>query len=161
MSKLIKKCNFMLSQGEYVKGQTWCFMKKRHVCFYVTILFCIGVIYEAKSILINKEVSPALMMSVLALVIYALTKFRVNQRFIAEYRNEHKNWEVIFENQRLLIKNDIMQEGIFFEYKMINKIYRKYGLYIIYLNKYQTFFIPCHAENAKEFEKQYKGKYKI
>lgn len=152
MSKLTKKCTFKINQEEYIAGQTWCFMKKRHVFFYISILFSIGVFYEVTSIFLRKKISPAIIISAVAVVLYILLYFWIKHRFKQEYQNEPNNWEVVFENKGMMIQNDQMKDGLFFQYHTMKNVYKKKNLYIIFLNKYQVFFIPCRVENAHDIE---------
>lgn len=142
------KVNYILTKKDYVTGQTWCILRKQHVCLYFSILFLIGICLELYSLIVNKEVNNSYLISLFSIIFYVLTLQRTRKTAGILYETEPHEFTISYEKKGFTLTDIQTHQSMFYAWEMIKKVKKYKNIGIVYIVGNVYFFLPLHTENT-------------
>lgn len=140
-----QKLDYVISKEEYVTGQTWCILKKQHVCLYFFALFFAGILLELYHLAGKNRVSNAFLLSVFAVAMFLLILWKIRRTAGIIYETEPHAFCVIYEKKGFLMTNTDTAESVFYGWNMVQGQKRIGKIGIVFLSQNVYFFLPVES----------------
>lgn len=137
-----QKLNYVISKEEYVSGQTWCILKRQHVCLYFFVLFFAGILLELYGWAVEGRLTNGCFLSVFAVVILLITIWRAHKTAGTLYETEPHAFCLTYEKKGFLLTNTETKESVFYGWNMIWREKRIKKVGIVFLTRDIYFFLP-------------------
>lgn len=137
-----QKLNYVISKEEYVSGQTWCILKRQHVCLYFFVLFFAGILLELYGWAVEGRLTNGCFLSVFAVVILLITIWRAHKTAGILYETEPHAFCLTYEKKGFLLTNTETKESAFYGWNMIWREKRIKKVGIVFLTRDIYFFLP-------------------
>lgn len=136
------KLDYIITEEEYITGQTWCMIKRQHVCLYFFLLFFSGIVLQLHDQIVNDRFSNSYIISLFAVVMLSVIILRIRKTARNLYKTEPHAFQIIYEKKGFTLTNMVTKESVFYGWDMIKREKDVKKLKIIYVAKYVYFFVP-------------------
>ncbi len=137
-----KKLEYRINKKEYITGQTWCMLKKQHVCLYFMLLFFSGILLELYSWIEKGRLTNSYLISVFAVAMFLIIALRTKRTAGILYEKEPHSFSLVYEKKGFLLTNTETKESVFYGWNMIKREKQLKKLKIIYVARDVYFFVP-------------------
>ena len=141
-----QKLDYVISKEEYVTGQTWCILKKQHVCLYFFALFFAGILLELYDLAVKNSVTNVFLLSVFAVGMFILVVWKTRKTAGILYETEPRAFCITYEKKGFLLTNTDTAESVFYSWNMVLRQKRAGKVGIVFLSKNVYFFLPVESD---------------